>query len=193
VTVTQVLLISGSTRGGSTNTAALRTASAVAPAGVSTAFYSEMAGLPAFNPDDDHDPLPTPVAHLRAALAQADALLVCTPEYAGALPGAFKNLLDWTVGDPVMDGKPVAWVNVASIAAPTGGAGAHGELATVLGYLGADIVPAACTRSPMSRQDIDTDGLVGNAEVRVGLSAALRALDEHVRAARPSSASGVSR
>lgn len=25
--------------------------------------------------------------------------MFCTPEYAGALPGSFTNLLDWTVGD----------------------------------------------------------------------------------------------
>jgi chromate reductase, NAD(P)H dehydrogenase (quinone) len=32
------------------------------------------------------------------------------PGYAGALPGAFKNLLDWTVGGVEMDRKPVAWI-----------------------------------------------------------------------------------
>jgi len=120
------------------------------------------------------------VAELRAELDQADAVLVCTPEYAGALPGAFKNLLDWTVSDPAMNGKPIGWVNVASIAAPTGGAGAHGELATVLGYLGADIVPAACVRAPMTRQDIDDAGAVSNHAVCQRLRTALQALTDHV-------------
>ena len=35
---------------------------------------------------------------MRAAIAAADAVVFCTPEYAGTLPGSFKNLLDWTVG-----------------------------------------------------------------------------------------------
>ena len=178
-----VLLISGSTRSGSTNTAVLRTAREVSPEGVTTALYPGMAGLPAFNPDDDHDPLPAAVAHLRRQLEQADAVLICTPEYAGALPGAFKNLLDWTVGDPQMHGKPVAWLNVASVAAPTGGSGAHGELATVLGYVGADVVEAACARAPMTRQDVDDDGLVADHEIRAQLTAVLRALADHVQAA----------
>jgi len=88
-------------------------------------LYDGLAGLPAFNPDNDHEPLPAPVADLRAHIAAADAVLFCTPEYAGALPGGFMNLLDWTVGGAEISRKPVAWVNVSSIAAPTGGADAH--------------------------------------------------------------------
>jgi NAD(P)H-dependent FMN reductase len=36
---------------------------------------------------------------LRDDIRASDGLLFSTPEYAGGLPGAFKNLLDWTVGD----------------------------------------------------------------------------------------------
>ena len=75
-----------------------------------------MTDLPHFNPDDDHDPLPHAVADLRARIGAADAVLICTPEYAGALPGTFKNLLDWSVGGPEMYGKPVAWVNASGAA-----------------------------------------------------------------------------
>ena len=63
----RLLLISGSTRGGSTNTATLRTAAIVAPNGVEAVLFGGLAQLPAFNPDHDHDPLRPPVADLRAA------------------------------------------------------------------------------------------------------------------------------
>ena len=54
------------------------------------------------------------MAGLRRQLADADAVLFCTPEYAGTLPGSLKNLLDWTVGGGELYGKPVAWINVAN-------------------------------------------------------------------------------
>jgi NAD(P)H-dependent FMN reductase len=54
----RLLLVSGSTRQGSTNVAALRTALQVLPAGVEAALHEDLVALPAFNPDDDHDPLP---------------------------------------------------------------------------------------------------------------------------------------
>jgi NAD(P)H-dependent FMN reductase len=106
-----VLLVSGSLRAGSTNAAVLRTAEALTPDGVETVFYSPPRG------GGD--------ARRRGP---ADALLVCTPEYAGALPGALKNLLEWTVGDAGTYEKPVGWINAAGPAAPTGAADAHESL-----------------------------------------------------------------
>ncbi|MCM3924350.1 NADPH-dependent FMN reductase, partial [Frankia sp. AiPs1] len=60
--VTRLLLISGSTRGSSTNTAALRTTVALAPAGVTAVLYDGLADLPAFTPDADDAAPPPAVA-----------------------------------------------------------------------------------------------------------------------------------
>jgi chromate reductase len=178
----RLLLVSGSLRDGSTNTAALRTLQDVAPAGIETALYDDMAALPHFSPDDDREgeAVHSAVARLRAAIATADALVISTPEYAGALPGALKNLLEWTVGDASTYRKPVAWVNVAGPAAPTGAADAHASLAKVLGYVDADVVDAACARIPVARAQVDADGLVDDAGVRDRLSAVLAALEAHI-------------
>jgi chromate reductase len=136
---------------------------AVAPAGTGAHLYNRIADLPAFNPDDDRDPLPENVADLRAEIRQADAILFCTPEYAGSLPGSLKNLLDWTVGDDGIYQKPVAWIN----AAPEGrGLGAEGTLRTVLGYLGTVIVEAACTRMTVVWELVGPDGLINDPTVR---------------------------
>ena len=119
-----MLLVCGSLRSKSTNAAALRTAQRVAPVGVAATVYEGLATLPHFNPDDDVEPLPPAVAELRAAIRDADALCFSTPEYAGALPGSFKNLLDWTIGDDQVGSiyeKPVAWINTS----PRGAAEAH--------------------------------------------------------------------
>ena len=174
-----ILLISGSTRGGSTNTAVLRTAEEVQPEGVTTARPELLAALPAFNPDDDTEPLPPAVARLRREIAEADAVVFCTPEYAGALPGSFKNLLDWTVGGGEMYRKPVAWINASSAA--TGAADAHASLAKVLGYLGTDVVERACARIPVARDAIGPDGLIGEPSVRQAVAEVLRAVQEHVQ------------
>ncbi|WP_446212968.1 NADPH-dependent FMN reductase [Micromonospora sp. IBSANI012] len=181
-----ILLVPGSTRAGSTNTAALRTAHALAVPGVSTMLYDALRELPAFDPDQVDAP-PAPVVALRAALADADAVLFCTPEYAGTLPGSFKNLLDWTVGNGDLYGKPVAWVTVA---APGRGAGAEQTLRMVLGYLGADIVEPACVRLPVPRDGVGADGLLADAELRTGLADVLGRLGAHVDRAAAVPASG---
>ena len=47
--------------------------------------------------------LPESAARLRRLIGESDAVLFCSPEYAGTLPGSLKNLLDWTVGGGEFD------------------------------------------------------------------------------------------
>src|SRR4051812_22036623 len=120
---------------------------------------------------------------MRAAIGRADALLICTPEYAGAMPAVLKNLLEWTIGDGGTYGKPVAWLNVSSVAAPTGGADAHESLRKVLTYAGAEIIEPACRRIPLSRQQIGAEsGVVEDSEARRSISSAVSALVTAARA-----------
>jgi NAD(P)H-dependent FMN reductase len=182
--VITILLISGSSRDGSTNAAVLRTAAALSPADVEAVSYAGIGELPLFNPDDDREgtPVDERVAAMRAAVASADAVLVCTPEYAGALPAALKNLLEWTIGDAGTYAKPVAWINAAGPAAPSGAADAHDSLRKVLGYAGGEIVESACLRAPVTRETVGPDGLVHDDAARSQIAASVAALADHVRA-----------
>jgi chromate reductase len=175
----RLLLVSGSTRAGSTNTAALRTACDVAPPSVTATLYEGLAELPAFNPDDDDSPHYA-VRKLRQALSEADGVLFCTPEYAGSLPGSLKNLLDWTVGSGELYGKPVAWVNVA---AEGRGKGAEQALASVLGYVGSVVISQACLRLPLARQSVGPDGTAVDVVFRVALARVLHAMVDNLTTA----------
>ncbi|MGH3631331.1 MAG: NADPH-dependent FMN reductase [Sciscionella sp.] len=174
-----ILLVSGSTRDASTNTAALRTVRALATGGVEAVLYGRLAELPAFNPDHD-ERWPIVVSELRQQIAAADAVLFCTPEYAGSLPGSFKNLLDWTVGGGEMDRKPVAWITVA--AEGRGGRAAE-VLSKVLGYLGTVVIEPACVRLPVGRDAVGPEGTVTDPDVRSGLTKVIGAIIAHVSAA----------
>ena len=177
-----LLLISGSLRDGSTNTALLRTARAIDG---DCELFAGMGALPHFSPDDDHDDLTVAVRELRAATGRADALLVCTPEYAGALPGAFKNLLEWLVGGGEAYRKPIAWINVSGPAAPSGGADAHDSLRKVVGYISMEIIEEACVRIAVTRNAIGADGLIADPAIREPLATALVALREGAARVEP--------
>jgi chromate reductase, NAD(P)H dehydrogenase (quinone) len=184
VDVISLLLISGSARDGSTNVAALRTAAAVAGDDVDAVLFGGIGELPLFNPDDDREgvPIDPRVAAMRTAVAAADALMLCTPEYAGALPAALKNLLEWTIGDAGTYRKPVAWINAAGPAAPSGAADAHDSLAKVLRYAGAEIVDGACVRVPVTRDMVGPDGLISDDGARSAIAAAVTTLVGDARA-----------
>jgi NAD(P)H-dependent FMN reductase len=124
-----------------------------------------MDSLPAFNPDHE-DHVPPEVARLRGDIHAAAAIVFSTPEYAGALPGAFKNLLDWTIGDDQpgsIYNKPVSWIN----SSPRGADGAHRELEQVLGYAHASIVEEAVVAIPVTGEMVSADDLVSDVSVRL--------------------------
>lgn len=175
----RLLLFSGSLRHRSINSAVLRTAQVVAPNGTTAALYEGLGELPHYNPDDDTDQPPEVVVELRRAIRGADALLFSVPEYAGALPGSFKNLLDWTIGDDQPGSiyeKPVAWIN----ASPRGAVDAHASLRTVLGYAHASVVGSACTDIPVTSAMVGADGLVSDSSTRDRIRKAIVELVRHI-------------
>jgi NAD(P)H-dependent FMN reductase len=169
-----LLLVSGSLRAQSTSSAILKTAAEMASPQIGCHLYEGLAGLPAFDPDLADDP-PEAVRDLYDAVHRAPALLFSVPEYAGALPGAFKNLLDWLIPDDApgsIYAKAVAWLNVS----PRGAPGAHAELRTVLEYAHARIVSEACCSIPVTSGHVDVDGTVGDPLIRARAGEVLRIL-----------------
>ena len=83
----------------------------------------DLAPIPLYNQDFEGDRRPAPVKALRAAIAEADGLVLCAPEFNHSIPGVLKNALDWAsrpAFTSVMAYKPVAIM--ATSRGPLGGA-----------------------------------------------------------------------
>ncbi len=107
IEVMTILAISGSLRSGSTNTLLIRAVADRLPETVHLTLFDGLDALPHFSPERDTDPPLPPVEYLRTSIEQADAVLICTPEYAFGIPGVLKNALDWTVSTVLFNHKPV--------------------------------------------------------------------------------------
>src|SRR5262249_18296618 len=140
----KIVAISGSLRNGSSNTAALRAAARLAPAGVNVVLFDGIAGLPFFNPDLDGAEVPAPVAGFRAVIGGGDRLLISSPEYARGVAGVMKNALDWLVASLEFPGKPVALINTSPRATH-----ALAALRLTLETMSARIVEEACVTLPL--------------------------------------------
>jgi chromate reductase len=160
-----VLAISGSLRAGSSNHAILRYLGGLAPADFDYVIYDGLAGLPHFDPGLDADQTPSPVVELRQLLANAGAVIICSPEYAFGVPGSLKNLLDWTVGSGSLEDKPLALIT-----ASTGGQHAHAALQLILkSALGGNLPADATLLIPFVRTKMDGDGNVVDIETKEAL------------------------
>jgi chromate reductase, NAD(P)H dehydrogenase (quinone) len=105
----QVLGISGSLRAKSLNTAAIKAAAKLVPPGMALELFP-LHGIPLYDEDLNETGYPAPVQKLRDAIAQADAVLIATPEYNYSFSGVLKNAIDWASRPPSQPfgGKPIA-------------------------------------------------------------------------------------
>ena len=169
-----VLGISGSLRRASYNTALLRAAAELMPPGMTLEIF-DLAPLPLFNQDAEK-PFPEAVVELRTRLAQADALLIATPEYNSSISGALKNAIDWASRPPKqpLAGKPVAIMGVSTGNFGTVRAQLH--LRQVLTHVGALPLGKPEVLVARAEQAFDAEGRLVDAAARGFLQDLLAAL-----------------
>jgi chromate reductase len=153
-----IFALSGSLRAGSSNHNILRFLAKLAPPEINFTIYDNLAQIPPFDPGLDYESPPDMVFEFRSFIAHADAIIICTPEYAYGVPGQLKNALDWTVSSGSLVDKPLALIT-----ASTGGENAHAALLLILGALSANVLTDATLLIPFIRAKMDREGNVADA------------------------------
>ena len=144
-----------------------------------------MRDIPPYDQDDDVEDAPDVVARLRAAVAEADAVFLTTPEYNSSIPGALKNALDWVsrpLATNAMRNKPVAVVGAS--AGIFGAVWAQAEVRKVLGAMGARTVDGeVVVGQAMDR--FDDDGRLNDPNLEQQVHELARELIAEARSADP--------
>jgi NAD(P)H-dependent FMN reductase len=184
-----IIGISGSLRRGSYNTALLRAALELAPAGVAIEVTS-IRSIPLYDGDlETEHGIPDPVGVLKNQIAAADGLLLVTPEYNNSIPGVFKNVIDWLSRLPqdiprVFGGKPVALMGATP--GPGGTALAHAAWLPVLRTLGTQTWFGPRLYVSNAAKVFDADGRIADEAVRAAVAKHLAGFSEFIaRVGRP--------
>lgn len=151
----KILAICGSTRQGSANLQIITVLEAMAGTAWELTLYTGLTELPYFSQDITEAEVLPSVKAFRDAIAAADAVLICTPEYVFSLPGILKNALEWTVSTTVFSEKPVALITASS-----SGEKAHESLLLVMKTLGVKTTDEACLWIPGVKSKLDAKGCV---------------------------------
>lgn len=178
----KILAVSGSLRAASYNTALLRAAAELAPDGVTLQVHP-LNDLPFFNQDVEDLGDPEPVAAWKAAVREADGLLIACPEYNGGLTAVLKNAIDWASrGKPApLEGK----IACAMGASPgiTGTVRAQDALRLNLKRTGCDLAPLSDILVGQAHTKFENGALVDE-RTRQAISRHLASFVEIARARR---------
>ena len=137
----RIVAFAGSLRRGSFNRALIHAAEELAHDGM-TIEPIEIGGLPFYNADVEAEGDPPGVAAFKAALYQADGILIATPEYNDGIPAVLTNAIDWgsrLTGRSPLIGKPVAVMGASPSQIGTARAQLH--LRQLLGHVQARVLP----------------------------------------------------
>jgi chromate reductase len=177
----RILGISGSLRRGSHNRRLLRAAGQALPPGAELVEWDGLGGLPIFDEDLEDSP-PAAVREFLDAVADADALLIATPEYNASVPGGLKNALDWAsrpFPDNVLRRKPSGVIGAST--GLFGAVWAQAEVRKALKASGAHVLESEL---PVGMADgaFNDDDTLADPELAVRLGDVLRDLAREVGA-----------
>lgn len=133
-----IMVINGSASSGSSN-ARLIQRFAEATADIFEIFlFDQLKSLPHFDPERSIEDTPAVILNFRESIANADAVLICTPEYVFSVPSGLKNAIEWCVSATVFSDK-----KIGIITASASGAKGHEELQMIMRTLGSFLKPEA--------------------------------------------------
>jgi len=187
----RILALAGSLRRGSWNRRLLEAARDLAPAGVHLDVV-DLGDLPLYDADlDTEETRPAAVRRLKQRVAEADGVLVATPEYNHSVPGVLQNAIDW-ISRPAMKSplveKPAAIMGVSTGA--FGAARAQQQLKLVLMATLAQVLPHPGVSVGLAAEKFDAEGRLVHEPTRQFVAAYLAAFEAWIRRVGQSSIAG---
>jgi NAD(P)H-dependent FMN reductase len=153
---TAVTVLVGSLRADSVNRQIAERLATLAPDDVEIQIVDNLDQIPFYNEDIDGDAAPAAATALRERVAQADRVLVVTPEYNATIPAVINNAIDWLsrpYGAGAVVGKPFGVIGVTPT--PYGGKWAHEDARRSAKIAGAAVIEEV----DLSQSSLEVDPL----------------------------------
>lgn len=167
-----LLVIPGSWRKGSLNTALARAAAEVAPADCRVVVES-IHDVPLYDGDVEAAGIPAAVVRLKDACVAADGVLLVSPEYNNSIPGTLKNTIDW-LSRPPKDGPRIFRGRAFGTIGATPGMGgtrlSQAAWLPILRILGCSLFTAGMVFQSDAAKAFDAEGGLVDPKVRDALT-----------------------
>ena len=102
-----ILAISGSASEKNSNTAMLLAIKSQFSDTYEIEVFDSLRELPMFRPEDLKKSIPKLVREFKQKIVEADAIVICTPEYTHNIPAVLKNAIEWITASGELAGKKI--------------------------------------------------------------------------------------
>jgi chromate reductase, NAD(P)H dehydrogenase (quinone) len=137
--------------------------------------FDSLALLPHFNAELSFEHTPQTILDFREKILEADAILICTPEYVFSIPSRLKNAIEWCVATTVFSQKPLG-----IITASANGQKGHEELKLIMKTVEANFTEATTLLIPGIKSKIDEEGNILNKHIQEKLAGFVQSFRELV-------------
>lgn len=148
----KVVGISGSASEKSSNTELLKAVQSQFSDSYTIEIIDDLRDFPLFRPEDLENSTPELIRKFKHKILEADAIVICTPEYTHNIPAVLKNALEWITASGELDGKKT--LPITFTPKEPRGEYAMQSLLNSLKTMNANIV----TQIPLYKSDVQFDG-----------------------------------
>ncbi|MFY8000376.1 MAG: NADPH-dependent FMN reductase [Candidatus Kapaibacteriota bacterium] len=170
-----ILAINGSASKGSSNLRLIEFLASQNSENFTWEIVDELSQLPHFSPELSLENTPESILAMRKRIENADAVLICTPEYIFSIPSGLKNLIEWCVSTVIFDKKPTG-----IITASASGEKGHEELQLIMRTVGAVFMPETTLLIQGIKGKIDAKGVITDDETIQAVRHFLQSFTNHV-------------
>ena len=77
-------------------------------------IWDDLAQLPHFRTEFTDTNVPEEIVSFRNQIANADGIIICTPEYVFSIPSGLKTAIEWCVATVVFSDKPIGLITASA-------------------------------------------------------------------------------
>lgn len=110
----KLLGICGSASQNSSNLSILKNLASFGASEFELTILDNLNELPHFRTERTDKNVPKAIVELRESIANADGIIICTPEYVFSIPSGLKNAIEWCVSTTVFSDKPIGIITASA-------------------------------------------------------------------------------
>jgi len=159
-----IIGICGSASKGSANLSILKWIAESSESEFNLEIIDDLTELPHFKTELTDKNVPEKITDLRNRIANADGIIICTPEYIFSIPSGLKNMIEWCVSTTVFSDKPIGLITASA-----SGLKGHEELKLIMETVQTKFTDETALLIQGIKGKVDKNGKIINKETELEL------------------------